>query len=59
MTLGLLLCPPAADWIQRPRPAGQAPCSPLTNEPLQDLTLRPNRLARSLIDSMRAAGLLP
>ena len=48
-----------ADWIQRPRQAGQVPCSPLTNEPLADLTLRPNRMACSLIATMRAAGLLP
>jgi hypothetical protein len=48
-----------ADWIQRPRQAGQVPCSPLTNEPLADLTLRPNHMACSLIATMRAAGLLP
>ena len=29
---------------------------PLTNLPLEDLALRPNLLARSLIDSLRVAG---
>ena len=48
-----------AAWIERCQAAGQAPVSPLTNLPLEDLALRPNLLARSLIDSLRVAGRLP
>ena len=38
--------------------AKQAPCSPLTNLPLEHLTLCPSRLAHAMIANMRAAGLL-
>ena len=48
-----------AAWIKRCHDGGQAPVSPLTNLPLEDLALRPNLLARSLIDSLRVAGRLP
>jgi hypothetical protein len=38
--------------------AKQAPCSPLTNLPLEHLALCPSRLVRGMLASMRAAGLL-
>jgi len=38
--------------------AGRPPCSPLTNAPLSHLELNENRLARSMIASLKAAGLL-
>jgi hypothetical protein len=38
--------------------AKRTPCSPLTNLPLEHLTLCPSRLVRDMIASMRAAGLL-
>ena len=53
------MLPFCAAWIKRCQGAGQGPVSPLTNLPLEDLALRPNLLARSLIDSLRVAGRLP
>ena len=50
--------PRPAAWIARQAAAGQAPCSPMTGLPLEDLSLRPNRALRAVIASIRAAGLL-
>ena len=47
-----------AAWIARQRAAGQAPTSPATNLPLAHTRLTENRIARALIASLRAAGLL-
>lgn len=48
---------PAA-WIKAQQVQGLVACSPLTQQPLGDLSLRPNQLARALADGLRAAGLL-
>lgn len=45
-------------WIARQAAAGQPPCSPLTNLPLEHTALAPNRMARAVIAAMRTAGLL-
>ncbi|EFN51028.1 hypothetical protein CHLNCDRAFT_141504 [Chlorella variabilis] len=45
-------------WIARQKAAGQAPCSPLTNLPLEHLMLTPVRALRSLVAGAQAAGLL-
>ncbi|PRW44256.1 U-box domain-containing 17-like [Chlorella sorokiniana] len=46
-----------AAWIARQQAAGQAPCSPTTGLPLSHLVLNENRLARSMIAGLQAAGL--
>ena len=46
-------CPSAAAWIERQQRAEQAPCSPLTNLPLEHLVLTTNRFMRSMIASMK------
>lgn len=53
-------CPalPFAEWIARQQAAGQAPTSPATNLPLRNTDLVENRLAKALIGSLRAGGLL-
>ena len=51
--------PLAAAWIKAQQAQGQQPCSPVTQKPLGDLSLRPNQLARALAEGLRAAGLLP
>ena len=60
MPLLCLTCPPTctAAWIKRQTDAKQAPCSPLTNLPLEHLRLCPSPLVGGMIASMRAAGLL-
>ena len=45
-------------WIERQQAAGQVPRSPLTNQPLGDLSLRPNHALASLITGLRAGGQL-
>jgi hypothetical protein len=47
-----------AGWFARQAAAGQAPCSPLTNLPLEDVSLRPNMTVSSLVRAWQAAGLL-
>ena len=47
--------PTLAAWIARQQAAGVVPRSPLTNQPLGDLSLRPNHTLRSLIAGLRAA----
>ncbi len=51
-------CTPIAAWIARQKAAGQAPCSPLTNQPLEHLMLTPVWALRSLVAGAQAAGLL-
>ncbi len=51
--------PPAAAWIKAQQAQGLLPCSPVTQRLLEDLSLRPNQLAKALADGLRAAGLLP
>ena len=46
------------DWIARELAAGRPPCSPLTGAPLAELSLRPNLLARGMVEAFAAAGLL-
>ncbi|PRW45331.1 deSI [Chlorella sorokiniana] len=45
-------------WIAQQLRAGQVPRSPVTCQPLAHLTVCPNRTARMLIASLRAAGLI-
>lgn len=45
-------------WILRRQAAGQAPCSPLTNQPLEGLSVTPNHTLRRLIERFRHKGLL-
>jgi hypothetical protein len=52
-------CPKClAGWFARQAAASQAPCYPLTNQPLEDLSLRPNRAVSSMVRGWQAAGLL-
>lgn len=47
-----------AAWIARQQAAGQAPCSPSTNQPLPSLQLAPVPKLRNIILGLRAAGQL-
>eukprot|EP00887_Chlorella_sp_A99_P007808 scaffold20.g7808.t1 len=45
-------------WIAKQRAEGQAPTSPLTGQPLEDLRLVPNHIFRGIVASAAALGLL-
>jgi hypothetical protein len=47
-----------AGWFAHQAAAGQAPCSPLTNLPLEDLSLRPNATVSGMVQAWQAAGVL-
>jgi hypothetical protein len=47
-----------AAWIARQKAAGQAVCSPLTNQPLEHMMLTPVRALRVMVADLLAAGLL-
>lgn len=48
-------------WIVRQQAEGQAPTSPMTNQPLVHLQLAPNHIVRSMVESggCGAAALIP
>lgn len=51
-------CHVCAGWIKCQQNNSQRPTSPLTNLPLEHLTLTPNLAVRKMLASMQEAGVL-
>lgn len=59
LLLAFLFFRGCAAWVTRQAAAGQAPTSPLTNQPLSSpAKMRPNYMARTLVEKLRKRSTL-